>query len=511
MLNKVNLSKIYSSTVKSLYFSIFCCLFIQCNAQNTIVKTNNGYIKGNKESESLVFKGIPYAKPPAGVWRFKAPQAVDNWTDTLSCENFGNIAPQYDGSTKGLKGSEDCLSLNLYTPTLSPKTKLPVLVWVHGGAMTSGAGKGMDGHAFSDQDSVVTVTINYRLGVFGFLYLGDQQPEYRNSGNNGLLDCIMALKWIKDNISAFGGDPSRVTVMGESAGAKLVSALLVSPKAKSFFQQMVLESGGVQCVRDSTTAKAIRQRLMDTLKISRPADLFKLSTAQLIIAQNKVCNGAQGTNYFGPVNDGSTITEDPYLYLKQNPSRDIRLLMGSNKFESRMFMGMDQRLYHPDQQVLSDWFGLNSPFVLSAYQKAIKTADTSAAAMTVLTQYMYQMHTYRLADVLAKNGNPVWMYRFDYKNDDSGASHADELAYVWYNPAHTKFNDQEVQLAQKVHHAWVNFIKGRKPGHLNQYDWYWYKTKARSIMVFDRTIHPELLTEVYNDPDYPTAGFILSQ
>jgi para-nitrobenzyl esterase len=510
MPDQLSSSKINMIKLQTLLF--FCCifLFIACDAQNPILKISNGYIKGTRENGTLVFKGIPYAKPPVGQLRFKAPQPAGNWADTLSCQNFGNIASQYDGTKKGLKGDEDCLTLNVYTPAVTPKTKLPVLIWIHGGAMTAGSGKDQNGHAFSDQDSVITITINYRLGIFGFMYMGDQQKDNLTSGNNGLLDCIMALKWVKENIASFGGDPSKVTVTGESAGAKLASVLLVSPQAKGYFHQLILESGSLQCVRDTVTAKMIRQRLMDTLKLRQPADLLKLTAEQLIGAQEKVCNGAQGTNYFGPVEDGSTISGDPYLYLKQNPNRDIRILMGTNKYESKMFMGFDKRLYHPDQKVLTDWFGNNNRYVLTAYQKTLKTTDTTTAAMTVLTQYMYQMHSYRLADVLARNGNPVWMYRFDYSRDDSGASHAQELPYVWFAGQNQQFNDQEVQLARQVHKAWVNFINGRKPGHLNQYDWSWYQPRARSIMVFDHMIHPELLKEIYNDHDYPSEGFLLN-
>jgi len=310
-------------------FNILCLcvfLFFQCKAQETVIKINNGYIKGVVESPSLVFKGIPYAEPPVGKLRFKSPQPAKNWTDTLSCQNFGNISAQAGGK-KGFAGSEDCLSLNVYTPAAAGKAKLPVVVWVHGGSMTAGAGKGENGHAFSDRDSIITVTINYRLGVFGFLYMGDVQPAYRSSGNNGLLDCMMALKWIRKNISSFGGDPSKVTIMGESAGAKLVSALLVSAEAKGYFQQMILESGGLQCIRDSVTAKAIRKRIMDTLQITHPNDLLNISAEKLIEAQNKVMGGAKGTNYFGPVEDGKTITEDPYNYLKHHPDQGIKLLI----------------------------------------------------------------------------------------------------------------------------------------------------------------------------------------
>lgn len=432
-----------------------------------------------------------------------------NWTDTLSCENFGNIAAQAN-SRDGLSGAENCLSLNVYTPAKTGKAKLPVLVWVHGGSMTAGAGKGENGHAFSDRDSIITVTINYRLGVFGFLYLGDLGAGYRSSGNNGLMDCIMALKWIRENIRALGGDPSKVTIMGESAGAKLISALLVSPQAKGYFQQMILESGSVQCIRDSVTAKAIRKRIMDTLQIIHPTDLLEISTEKLINAQARVMGGAKGTNYFGPVEDGKTITEDPYNYLKHHPDQSIKLLIGTNSAESKMFMGFDQRLYHPDQKVLEDWFGNNSTLVSSAYQKASLQLSSPAAAITTLTQYMYQMHSYRLAHVLANNGNHIFMYRFDYSKDHTGASHAQELQYVWYIPSNQSVNQSAAELGPQMHQAWVNFIKHGNPGKINHEQWPLYQTKTNAIFIFDQVSHPEVLKSVFNDADYPSAGFKLN-
>lgn len=493
---------------------LICFLFLSfaaCSvkAQDAVIRVSAGYLKGKNEAGTLVFKGIPYAAAPVGNLRFRAPQPAAAWKDTLACDTFGKVAAQFNGSLQQTTGAEDCLTLNVYSPVPVKQHKLPVLVWIHGGGMTGGSGKGMDGHAFAGKDSIVTVTINYRLGVFGFLYLGDQQQELKSSGNNGLLDCIMALKWIRENIAAFGGDPAKVTVMGESAGAKLASTLLLTSRNKNYFNQMVLESGSVQCVRDTLTAKAIRQRLLDTLQLSSPAALLKLSTAQLIAAQNKVCGGARGTNYFGPVADGEVISGDPYLYLKQNPNRDLRFLIGTNKTESRMFMDMDKRLYHPEQSVLYDWFGNNAGIIMGAWQKAVRHADTLNTSLDLLTQYMYQMHAYRLAETLALNGNPVWMYRFDYNREGTGATHAQELPYVWFTPGNTHFNEQELQLAGQVHHAWVNFIRGRKPGNLNHFDWSWYKPRARSVMVFDQQVHPELLTELYNDTQFPSAGFIL--
>ena len=490
-----------------LLFLLFC--FTQSKGQDTVLKISNGYIKGISENQSLVFKGVPYAQPPVGTLRFKSPQPAKNWKDTLSCEKFSSIAPQYDGRKQGLTGSENCLSLNIYTPVTGPKAKMPVVVWVHGGAMTAGAGKGQNGHVFSDRDSIVTVTINYRLGVFGFLYMDDVQQGYKGSANNGMMDCIMALKWIKQNISAFGGDPSRVTIMGESAGAKLISTLLISAQAKGYFQQMILESGGLQCVRDTMTAKTIRQRLLDTLQLSHPADLLSLSTEKLIDAQNKVCGGAKGTNYFGPAADGIILTGDPYQYLIQHPNPAIKMLIGTNSAESKMFMGFDKRLYQPDKKVLEDWFGNNYPFVFAAYQKAAAQLPPATAATTVLTQYMYQMHSYRLASVLAKNGNLIWMYRFDYSKDNTGASHAQEMQYVWSSPSNHLTNQADELLGPQMHQAWVNFIKGKKPGKVNNEDWPLYHTKTNAIFIFDRTSHPQLLKEVFNDPVYPSEGFKL--
>ena len=471
-------------------------------SQSTIVKTDKGYIRGIKENNSIIFKGIPYAHQPTGKLRFKAPVPAEPWKDTLSCENFGSIAAQYSHDEKAARGDENCLSLNLYAPDIK-KSKLPVVVWVHGGGMTAGAGKGKDGHAFSDRDSVISITINYRLGVFGFLYLGDQEADYRSSGNNGLLDCIMALQWIRNNISAFGGDPSRVTVMGESAGAKLVSTLLTAPKAKGYFHQLILQSGSVQCIRDSITAKSIRQRLLDTLGLKRPAELLTLSTAKLIEAQDKVCGGARGTNYFGPVQDGAVITDDPYRYVKAHPDQQIRLLMGTNSAESKMFMDADPRLFKADDQALKDWFGDNYRYLKTADRKALATPTGLSYETNLFTQYMYQMHTYRLAKTLADNKTPLWMYRFDYSRDHSGANHGQELEYTWFTGRNEAFNAEELALAEQIHQTWVNFIKGK------DLSWPVYTNEKRTVQVFDRVSAPEILKQVFDDPHYPSEALVL--
>lgn len=463
----------------------------------TVVKTSRGYIRGTTEKGSLVFKGIPYAAPPAGNQRFKPPVPMPAWKDTLSCTAFGNIAPQYNGESRSMTGDENCLTLNLYTPTVKPVRKMPVVVWVHGGGMTGGSGIGMNGHAFSDRDSIICITINYRLGVFGFLYM-DDVPGYKASGNNGLLDCIMALQWIQKNIRAFGGDPSRVTVMGESAGAKLISALLVAPAAKGKFQQLILESGAVNCIRDIQTAKAIRQRVMDTLGVNSPAALVELPAATLIAAQAKVLGGPKGTNYFGPVTDGVVIKKDALAYVREHPDKRIRVLLGTNKAEAILFMNIDRRLYTPDSIALRDWFGDNHPYAYRAWQR-IQDKPVDTAAIITLSRYMYQLHTFRLAKALAAGSEKVWLYSFEQPKNGAPATHADELAYIWYVPGEGT-PPPNPALATFMHQQWTNFIKGYQL-------WTPYDENKRGMLFDDNS--RETVLDDYEDADHPTMGFIL--
>ncbi|ACU61977.1 carboxylesterase/lipase family protein [Chitinophaga pinensis] len=479
--------------------SCLCLLpALTLSAQSTtVIKTSRGYVRGAVEKDVTVFKGIPYAAPPVGALRFKAPVETPAWKDTLSCTSFGAPAAQYNGENQGVRGDENCLTLNLYTPDVLPAKKMPVVVWVHGGGMTGGSGMGMNGHAFADKDSIICITINYRLGVFGFLYMGDI-PGYETSGNNGLQDCMMALQWIRKNIRAFGGDPSRVSVMGESAGAKLISALLVAPAAKGSFRQLILESGSVNCIRDIATAKAIRQRLMDTLGISDPAALLQLPATTLIPAQAKILGGPKGTNYFGPVTDGLVIKEDALAYVKKHPKKKVRVLLGTNKAEAILFMNMDRRLYTPDSASLSDWFGDNYKYSYAAW-KRIQDRPKDTAAIITLSRYMYQLHTFRLAKALAAASRNVWLYSFQQPKNGAPATHADELAYIWYIPGegHPPANPA---LATLMHQQWCDFIKGRQL-------WPHYDA-AKTGMVFGENSHVTTPDD-YEDPEHPTMGFIL--
>ena len=395
----------------------FCAISFSALAQdvNPVVKTNKGYLKGITENNISVFKGIPYAAPPVGALRFVPPVEHTPWKDTLDATKFGAIAVQPNGVAA--KGNEDCLLLNLYTPKADHK-KRTVVVWVHGGSMTAGAGMGMDGHAFADNDDIVTITINYRLGALGFLYLGDVDKRYAQSANCGMLDVVAALKWIKQNVAQFGGDPNHVTIMGESAGAKLISAVLVSPKSKGLFQQYIAESGSVQCIRDVVTAKNERLKILQQLGLGAKdvLQLLTLPADTIMKAQAIVCAGIGGNSFFGPVYDGVSIKRDAYQYASGKQLPRVKALIGTNQYEAALFVSADAWANHPDTTILKPLFRDNEPMVYKTYLGKVKTLGPYPAAVQVLTQYMYQMHSYRFAKVLAKNNIPVWMYRFEYND-----------------------------------------------------------------------------------------------
>jgi len=491
-------------------FLLVICTACKVSAQNLVVKIGKGYIKGLTENGISVFKGIPYAAPPIGTLRFMPPVEHSSWADTLSATKFGSVATQTSGNK--VIGSEDCLSLNLYTPKADNR-KRAVVVWVHGGSMTSGSGKGMNGHAFADRDDIVTITINYRLGAFGFLYLGDADKRYAESGNCGVLDVIAALKWINKNIAAFGGDPQRVTIMGESAGAKLISAVLVSPLSKGLFSQYIAESGSVQCIRDTITAKNERLRILQQMELGQN-DVLKLLTLpadSIMKIQGIVCEGIGGNSFFGPVYDGKVIKQDGYQYAAGTNMPRIKALIGTNEYEAALFFNPNQDLDRNNKAYLKALFGDDYPMVYAKYQQQLKTDSPYAAGVKVLTQYMYQMHSYRFAKVLAQNNIPVWVYRYKYDDDKPfGAKHGQELQYLWNTrDPNTITDNTKKQLTQNMHGAWVAFIKTGNPNIATLPQWPVYNSNARRVMAFDTTDKVIGLKEVYNDKSFPSQVFML--
>jgi len=484
---------------------------LRASAQGPVVGTRQGYIRGINEDGIAVFKGIPYAQPPVGSLRYRPPKVHEPWKDTLDAAQFGPVSLQPAGSS--VTGAENCLYLNLYTPGVDGH-KRPVVIWVHGGSMTSGSGKTKYGHAFADQDDIVTITINYRLGALGFLYLGDVDPEYRQSGNLGLLDVIAALQWTHDNIAAFGGDPHRVTVMGESAGAKLLSAVMVAPASNGLFQQAILESGAVQCIRDSGTAKNERALLLHELGLApdQARKLLTMPVDTLMRAQAKVCTGIGGNSFFGPVYDGVTIPADGYQYAREGKLSNVRVIIGTNEHEGAAFMEKKDIGNDPNATIFEPLFRSNAPMASAYYQSQLRTDSPYAAIVKTLTQYMYQLHSYRLARALSDAGTPVYLYRYRYQDGrELGARHGDELHYIWdaARIAASEDNRAKKQLSHSLHGAWTAFIKTGDPNNNYVPQWPTYSVKNPQVMIFNDVDSVLLLKEVYDDKRFPSAVFVI--
>ncbi len=327
---------------------------------STTVQTTSGLVEGYVHKSIQVWKGIPFAKAPVGELRFMPPQPLEPWAGVRAAKEFGPASIQgEDRLMVGLTGraklaeSEDCLYLNIWSPAADGK-KRPVMVWIHGGAYVTGAGSiaWYDGSSFAEIGDVVVVTLNYRLGALGFLYLREWLgDEFANSGNLGLLDQVAALRWIHDNIAQFGGDPERVTIFGESAGAGSIGALLAMPKAGGLFQQAILQSGsGSLGIRTTEEASSISKQVLDAAGV-RPGDLDALRS----IPANQLVNAASAIGVplpFGPVIDGDSLPVHPLQALEHGHAADLRTIIGINKDEYRLFTIADPGWYTADEDAL---------------------------------------------------------------------------------------------------------------------------------------------------------------
>ncbi|RAK63169.1 carboxylesterase/lipase family protein [Hymenobacter edaphi] len=483
-------------------------------APAVLVRTKNGPVQGTREANLCVFRGIPYAQAPVGALRFRPPQPLPRWKSSRPAGTFGPRATQAGGPS-GVQGQEDCLYLNVWAPAWPAACRQPplrpVVVWVHGGAFTGGAGSENDTWTFAAQDSIVAVSLNYRLGSLGFLQLPARDPRYAQSGNCGLLDAVAALRWVQRNIRAFGGDPRRVTVMGESAGAKLVGALLATPAAEGLFQRVILESGAVQAIRDTATAGAVGRQLRRALP---PAtDLLTAPAETLVRAQQTFASGAGGLQVFGPVLDGRTIAQPPLRYLRRARPRPV--LLGTNREEAGLFTGPGSLIAEPNEAALQLVFGQNGPQVWQAYQRARQQQPDLEAWNRTLTDYLYRLATYRLADSLAAAGAPVWLYRFDGPGGAQRPVHAQELAYVWNAPAGSSAaapvaapasaprKAADAALAAAMHARWARFIKTGQPGP----DWPAYRPATRQALIFGPTSAPVSVADAYQDAAFPTQAY----
>jgi para-nitrobenzyl esterase len=481
-------------------------------AENPVVRIKAGELRGTVENDVTVFRAVPYAAPPVGELRFAPPQPVPAWQGVRDATQDGPIAPQGRSRLAHVMGdfesaqSEDCLTLNVWTP--SPDSgKRPVLVWIHGGAFTSGAGSlaWYSGDQFAANGNVVVVSINYRLGALGFLSL----PEV-SAGNLGLLDQVAALRFVRDNIAAFGGDPNNITVVGQSAGAASIAILMTMPPANGLFRRAILQSapfGRISRTRDD--AHRIGRRFVEVLDL-KPDQATKLKSVpvpDLIAAQGELARlekkFANALAPFWPVVDGEIFRSDVAPALKAGAGATIDTMIGTTREEMAAFYCIDDDIAEADQTAID---GVFASIFKSGHQRhydefrQARASHTNAALLgDLMTDAMFRMGSLHMAEWRAEQGKPAYVYQFDWQSPAGFEScHCLEIPFVFNNLSAWKDSPMlkgaepaEMRgLADAMQPAWIAFAKTGKPDHPHLPEWPAYRREDRMTMRFDNVISP---------------------
>jgi para-nitrobenzyl esterase len=492
------------------------------------VRTRSGSVQGAEEQGVHAFKGIPYAAAPIGDLRFRPPVGPTSWDGVRDASSFGFVVAQQPmpgvfgelGTPQNPAGDE-CLNLNVWTPDPG-NVALPVLVWIHGGAFYAGSGIDdvYNGSAFA-RDGVVVVSLNYRLGVQGFCYLEEQFPQLAGTGNLGMLDQIAALEWVQENVAAFGGDPARVTIAGESAGGMSVTTLLAMPKAKGLFQRAIPQSGAGHNGISATSAGMIAGHLLELVGV-QPGDLEALAdvtSERLLAAQMTLSDELTNTRDPGRFGDAaaSAMAFQPTFGTELLPHRPIDavaagaavgipVLTGTTKEEALIFL-VDLKDMFNDELVSATMgatfgaAGKDGAAALELYRSNRPDAQPHELIAAVETDRMFTVPAIRLADAQTRHDPDVWMYRFDWRTPshggDFGAHHFLEVPFVFDqldNPQANGFlgGARPRDLAKAVHASWVAFATSGDPNNALVPEWPRYDPERRPTMLFDDTCRVEL-------------------
>jgi len=499
------------------------------SAQAT-VKTEGGEVRGAAIGTTgiRVFKGVPYAAPPTGERRWTAPQPPPAWEGVRDATAFGPgcVQGKVFGDIHFDRQDEDCLNLNIWTPAKGGE-RLPVMVWIHGGGFVAGGGgePRHDGEAFA-RKGIVLVSINYRLGVFGFFAHPELTRESGRSasGNYGLLDQVAALRWVRDNIAAFGGDPANVTIFGESAGSFSVSALVASPLAKGLFHKAIGESGaffsaGTLPLRSLAAAEDQGVKFASEMGASSLAELRAKPAAELLAAASKPRQPG-----FSPILDGYFMPEEPSAIYAAGRHSRVPLLAGWNADEIRQAVTM-----RPEKPTVASFtadvrkrFGKLADAVLAAYP-ARDDAEALESAAALASDTFIGYGTWKWIEThLQSSGSAVYRYSFDRKIPvepgaavmgrpvtaaDVGARHAGEIEYVFgslkLSLPKVPWEEADWKLSDAMTSYWANFARSGDPNGSGLPPWPRYEDNGRRVLHLDVTIKdaPDTLRPRYEALD----------
>ncbi len=490
----------------------YLLLLLSCSsALADTVQVDSGLLEGTEENGLRVFRGIPFAAPPVNELRWREPQPLQPWPGTRPATDFGPACPQGQVAADGTLGeniSEDCLYLNVWTPAASAEDKLPVLVWVYGGGF--GGGRTSDplfNGAPLAEKGVVYVSLAYRVGVMGFMAHPELSEENRAmhgaaaSGNYGLLDLVSGLQWVKQNIAAFGGDPERVTIWGESAGGIAVSMLAVSPLAEGLFHGVISDSGGSFGPVRTPTAPGENVPPLNIAEQGGTALAAKLGAASLAELRRKpvgdVMTQARGIGGIGwPILDGWVIPDDQYVLYDKGAYHDTPILVGINSDEGASFSRTDDRAQFEAETRVR--FGPHADAILQAYSVE-REGSVKQAARNILREASFGWHTWVWAKLQTeRGGSNAYVYYFDQRPpypadsrfaDVAGVPHGAELPYPFkeldLNPLPWTEADRGISEAMATY--WTNFAKTGNPNGAGLPEWPAFTTAAPQRMVFRGT------------------------
>jgi para-nitrobenzyl esterase len=466
-----------------------------------VVSTTAGKVRGVHDGSSYAFRGIPYAAPPVGMLRFLPPAPMTQWSGIRDAVSYGHSCPQPPERPAGWSPepslSEDCLYLNVWTPALADGVRRPVMVWFHGGGFSIGSGSWpvYDSAALARRGDVVVVTVNHRLGIYGYLHLGELAgPEYASSGNAGMLDLVAALEWVRDNIAAFGGDPQNVMIFGESGGGAKVSTLLAMPAVLGLFHRAVVQSGPGLRVRKPVQATESAEQILMALGVGardRTA-LAALPTERLLEAQKK--RGRMSFTDFSPVLDGTAVTNHPGAAISDGSAHDVPMIIGCNRDEASLFLAMVpsnddlQSLDEPGLQQRVAHYGKDAERVIRAYRDGRPDATPYDLLIAMESDRMLRVPSIELAErKLARHKQPVFMYLFCWAAGPLGSAHGYEIPFVFDNarPPVMPESPERSVLAGRMSQAWISFARNGDPSQDALPGWPAYSLAERATMIFD--------------------------